>query len=37
MSKQWSSEKTGDLAVVNAKREPVGLVASQDLPKLKMM
>jgi len=26
-----------DLIVVNSKREPVGLVASQDLPKLKLM
>jgi arabinose-5-phosphate isomerase len=26
-----------DLIVVNARREPVGLVDSQDLPKLKLM
>jgi predicted transcriptional regulator len=26
-----------DLIVVNAKREPVGLVDSQDLPKLKIV
>jgi len=26
-----------DLIVVNSKREPIGLVDSQDLPKLKIM
>ncbi len=33
----FDSRNIDDLIVVNAKREPVGLVDSQDLPKLKIM
>lgn len=35
--KIFNERTIDDLIVVNAKREPVGLVDSQDLPKLKMM
>jgi arabinose-5-phosphate isomerase len=35
--KIFNERNIDDLIVVNAKREPVGLVDSQDLPKLKMM
>lgn len=35
--KIFNQRNIDDLIVVNAKREPVGLVDSQDLPKLKMM
>ena len=33
----FNERNIDDLIVVNAKREPVGLVDSQDLPKLKLM
>jgi arabinose-5-phosphate isomerase len=33
----FNSRNIDDLLVVNAKREPVGLVDSQDLPKMKLM
>jgi arabinose-5-phosphate isomerase len=33
----FNARNIDDLVVVNAKREPVGLVDSQDLPKLKLM
>lgn len=35
--KIFNERNIDDLVVVNARREPVGLVDSQDLPKLKMM
>jgi arabinose-5-phosphate isomerase len=35
--KVFNERNIDDLVVVNAKREPVGLVDSQDLPKLKIM
>jgi arabinose-5-phosphate isomerase len=35
--KVFNERNIDDLIVVNAKKEPVGLVDSQDLPKLKMM
>jgi len=35
--KMFNERNIDDLIVVNAKREPVGLVDSQDLPKLKIM
>ena len=35
--KVFNERSIDDLIVVNARREPVGLVDSQDLPKLKMM
>jgi arabinose-5-phosphate isomerase len=35
--KVFDQHNIDDLIVVNAKREPVGLVDSQDLPKLKLM
>ena len=35
--KVFNERNIDDLIVVNAKREPVGLVDSQDLPKLKLM
>ena len=34
--KIFQQRKIDDLIVVNAKREPVGLIDSQDLPKLKL-
>jgi arabinose-5-phosphate isomerase len=35
--KMFNERNIDDLIVVNAKREPVGLIDSQDLPKLKIM
>ena len=35
--KVFNERNIDDLIVVNAKREPVGLVDSQDLPKFKLM
>ena len=35
--KVFDQRSIDDLIVVNAKREPVGIVDSQDLPKLKLM
>ena len=35
--KMFNERNIDDLIVVNARREPVGLVDSQDLPKLKLM
>ena len=35
--KIFKERNIDDLLVVNAKRKPVGLVDSQDLPKLKLM
>jgi arabinose-5-phosphate isomerase len=35
--KIFNERNIDDLIVVNAKNEPVGLVDSQDLPKLKIM
>jgi len=35
--KMFDEHNIDDLLVVNSKREPVGLVDSQDLPKLKLM
>jgi arabinose-5-phosphate isomerase len=35
--KIFNERSIDDLIVVNAKKEPVGLVDSQDLPKLKLM
>jgi arabinose-5-phosphate isomerase len=35
--KVFNERNIDDLIVVNAKREPIGLVDSQDLPKLKLM
>ena len=35
--KIFNERNIDDLIVVNAKHEPVGLVDSQDLPKLKLM
>src|SRR5579884_1857298 len=35
--KIFNERNIDDLIVVNAKKEPVGLVDSQDLPKLKLM
>jgi arabinose-5-phosphate isomerase len=35
--KIFNERNIDDLIVVNARREPVGLVDSQDLPKLKIM
>jgi hypothetical protein len=35
--KFFNERNIDDLIVVNAKREPVGLVDSQDLPKLKIV
>jgi arabinose-5-phosphate isomerase len=35
--KVFNQRNIDDLIVVNAKNEPVGLVDSQDLPKLKLM
>jgi arabinose-5-phosphate isomerase len=35
--KVFNQKNIDDLIVVNARKEPVGLVDSQDLPKLKMM
>jgi arabinose-5-phosphate isomerase len=35
--KIFNERNIDDLIVLNAKREPVGLVDSQDLPKLKLM
>ena len=35
--KVFDAHNIDDLIVVNAKQEPVGLVDSQDLPKLKLM
>jgi arabinose-5-phosphate isomerase len=34
--KIFHTRKIDDLIVVNAKREPVGLIDTQDLPKLKL-
>ena len=34
--KIFNTRKIDDLIVVNTKREPVGLIDSQDLPKLKL-
>jgi arabinose-5-phosphate isomerase len=34
--KVFHTRKIDDLIVINAKREPVGLIDSQDLPKLKL-
>ena len=34
--KTFQTRKIDDLIVVNARREPVGLIDSQDLPKLKL-
>lgn len=33
----FNKRNIDDLIVVNARRQPVGLVDSQDLPKLKLM
>jgi len=33
----FNERNIDDLIVINAKREPVGIVDSQDLPKLKIM
>jgi arabinose-5-phosphate isomerase len=33
----FNDRNIDDLIVVNARKEPVGLVDSQDLPKLKLM
>ena len=33
----FNERNIDDLIVVNARKEPVGLVDSQDLPKLKLM
>jgi arabinose-5-phosphate isomerase len=35
--KIFNERNIDDLIVVNAKQEPVGLIDSQDLPKLKLM
>jgi arabinose-5-phosphate isomerase len=35
--KVFNERNIDDLVVVNSKKEPVGLVDSQDLPKLKLM
>jgi len=35
--KIFNERNIDDLVVINARQEPVGLVDSQDLPKLKMM
>ena len=35
--KTFNERNIDDLIVVNARREPVGLIDSQDLPKLKIM
>jgi arabinose-5-phosphate isomerase len=35
--KIFNEQNIDDLVVVNARKEPVGLVDSQDLPKLKLM
>ena len=35
--KIFNERNIDDLIVVNAKKEPVGLIDSQDLPKLKIM
>ena len=35
--KIFDERNIDDLVVVNARREPVGLIDSQDLPKLKIM
>jgi arabinose-5-phosphate isomerase len=35
--KIFNERNIDDLIVVNAKKEPVGLIDSQDLPKLKLM
>jgi arabinose-5-phosphate isomerase len=35
--KMFDERNIDDLIVVNSKKEPVGLVDSQDLPKLKIM
>ena len=35
--KIFNERDIDDLIVVNAKKEPVGLIDSQDLPKLKLM
>ena len=35
--KVFNQREIDDLIVVNARNEPVGLVDSQDLPKLKLM
>jgi arabinose-5-phosphate isomerase len=35
--KIFNERNIDDLIVVNARREPVGLVDSQDLPKFKLM
>jgi arabinose-5-phosphate isomerase len=35
--KIFNERSIDDLIVVNSRREPVGLVDSQDLPKLKLM
>jgi arabinose-5-phosphate isomerase len=35
--KIFNERSIDDLIVVNAKKEPVGLIDSQDLPKLKLM
>jgi arabinose-5-phosphate isomerase len=35
--KIFNERNIDDLIVINAKRQPVGLVDSQDLPKLKLM
>ena len=35
--KIFNERNIDDLIVINAKREPVGMVDSQDLPKLKLM
>jgi arabinose-5-phosphate isomerase len=35
--KIFNEHNIDDLLVVNARREPVGLLDSQDLPKLKLM
>jgi arabinose-5-phosphate isomerase len=35
--KVFNERSIDDLIVVNARQEPVGLIDSQDLPKLKLM
>jgi arabinose-5-phosphate isomerase len=35
--KVFNERNIDDLVVINARREPVGLVDSQDLPRLKLM
>jgi predicted transcriptional regulator len=33
----FNEQNIDDLIIVNAKKEPVGLIGSQDLPKLKIV